>query len=104
MKRRVASRKLIRKCIYCNKGFYKGDVYYINRKVAHFNGELYADEWLICARCKYYQEDKAERYKKFVESETCRHPVTSMIYTTIAGEDYVQEPSHEECDVCGRKV
>lgn len=61
MKRKVASRKLKRTCVYCNKNFVKGDVYYLKRIVIKFYGKLAADEYLSCSRCKYENERKGAR-------------------------------------------
>lgn len=104
MERKVASRKLKRTCICCNKPFVKGDVYYRKRVVLNEKSELVSYEYLVCAKCKYVNERHSERYKKFVESEKCHHPVTTEIWTTIVGEDYVKEPSHTECCICGKCV
>ncbi|MEK5070526.1 hypothetical protein [Sporosarcina sp. FSL K6-1508] len=104
MKRKIASRKLKRTCIYCNKSFARGEVYYLKRLVFKFMGELAADEYISCSRCKYENERKGERHKRFVESGKCHHPITDTVWTTMAGEDYVKEPSHTECCVCGDHV
>jgi hypothetical protein len=103
VKRKIASRKLKRRCLYCDKSFIKGEVYYLRRIVIAEFGEVFADEYLVCPRCKYYNERKGERYKRFVESGKCHHPITDLIWTTIPGE-YVKEPSHTECLVCGNHV
>ena len=62
MKRLVASRKLQRNCLYCNKSFKKGDVYYKHRVVTdetYFASKinLFTSEHLICARCEYKKKN-----------------------------------------------
>ncbi|RUL56484.1 hypothetical protein [Lysinibacillus antri] len=104
MKRKVASRRLNRTCICCNKSFVKGEIYYIERNVLKEFGEIFACEYLVCPRCKYENERKGERRKQFIESGKCHHPITDEIWKTIAGEDYVKEPSHTECCICGEVV
>lgn len=104
MKRIIASRKLKRHCICCNKSFNKGEIYYLKRVVFKESGEIFSYEYLVCPRCKYENERKGERRKSFIESGKCHHPITDTIWTTIAGEDYVKEPSHTECCICGEVV
>ncbi|UAT29954.1 hypothetical protein K7T73_15510 [Bacillus badius] len=104
MNRKIASRKLKNHCICCNKSFVKGDVYYHKRVVFQEFGEIIAYEYIVCARCKYENERQSERQKRFIESGKCHHPITDVIWTTMAGEDYVKEPSHTECCICGEHV
>jgi hypothetical protein len=104
MKRKIASRKLKRECLCCNKSFVKGEVYYLKRVVFKEFGEIISYEYLVCPRCKYENERKGERHRQFVESGKCHHPITDTIWTTIAGEDFVKEPSHTECCICGEVV
>lgn len=106
MKRKVASRRLKRTCICCNKNFIKGNVYYIDRTVYFDNyfDELIAYESLLCAKCKYFKEKQKERFIKFKDSNVCKHPLIDEIWSLIDGEDYVQEPSHTECQVCKKRV
>ena len=104
MKRKIASRKLKRTCIRCNKSFVKSNVYYLKRTVFNFLEEIVVHEYILCPRCKYESERKKDRYENFVESGKCHHPIREMVYTTMAGEDYVQEPSHTECCICGGVV
>ncbi len=52
MKRKIASRKLKRRCELCGKGFRKGEVYYKRRVVAVFDTAIYATEYLLCPRCE----------------------------------------------------
>lgn len=100
MKRKVASRKIKRKCVHCNDSFVKGEVYYTKRVVFTEHGEVFADEYITCPKCKYKYERQAERYAVFIESGACKHPVTDMVWRTMVGEDYAMEPSHMECFVC----
>lgn len=102
MKRKVASRKLKRRCKYCDKPFIKGEVYYLKRAVFSEFGKVFAYEYLVCPKCKYYYERKAERYQRFVESGKCHHPIVDVIWTTVPGE-YFNEPSHYECMICGKR-
>lgn len=104
MKRKIAYRKLKRHCSCCNKSFNKGECYYIKRVVFKEFGEIFSCEYLVCPRCKYKGERKAERHKRFIESGKCHHPITNTIWTTITGEDYAKEPSHTECCICGEVV
>lgn len=104
MKRKIASRKLKRTCLCCNQKFKKGNVYYLRRVVFKVLGEIVAYEYLTCARCKYYSEQQDERKKRFKDSGKCHHPITNVVWTTMLGEDYVKEPSHTECCICGKHV
>lgn len=104
MKRKIASRKLKRTCICCNKSFIKNEVYYKKRVFFKEFGEIFTYEYLVCARCKYENERKGERLKRFIESGKCHHPITDTIWRTMAGEDYAKEPSHTECMICGNHV
>ena len=88
----------------CNKSFAKGEIYYLKRVVFKEFGVIFAYEYLVCPRCKYENKRKGERHKRFVESGKCHHPITDVVWTTIAGEDCVKEPSHTECLVCGEVV
>ena len=104
LKRKVASRKLKRTCIGCNKSFVKGDVHYVERKVFAEFGEIIAVEYVYCAKCKYHDENHVRRFKEFKKSGSCRHPVRDLVWQIIFGEDYAMEPSHEECLICGEVV
>lgn len=104
MKRKIAPRKLKRTCICCNKSFVKGDVYYLKRVVFKEFGEIIAYEYLACAKCKYKGERHSHRFLAFISDGKCKHPITDTVWTTIAGEDYVKEPSHTECCICGEVV
>lgn len=104
MKRKIASRKLKRHCICCNKSFLKGNIYYLKRVVFKEFGLVFAYEYLLCSRCKYENEHHNIRFKKFVESGNCHHPITNEVWRVMDGEDYVKEPSHTECSICGEVV
>lgn len=103
MKRKVAKRKLQRKCNLCNCGFKKGEVYYVNRNVWADDGKVFASEYTMCPKCKYKSERSNERYKRF--GETCEHPQGFVFtqYSYMSGES-ILEPSHDECLLCGRHV
>jgi len=104
MKRKIASRRLKRKCVCCGKTFVKGEVYYIDRKVFVCEDEVFAYEWLVCARCKYYEERGKERRKHFIESGRCHHPFKREVWTPIPGEEWRYEPHHRECTICGKWI
>lgn len=40
--RKIASRRLQRRCKYCNTRFVKGNVYYLHRYVSGYDGKVYA--------------------------------------------------------------
>jgi hypothetical protein len=100
VKRKIASRKLKRTCNECNRSFIKGDVYYIRRKVFDDYGGLgiIAFEFLECPKCRYKKVKHAERFEKF--KPNCHHPIFHEVWSYIPGE-YVMQPDHDECDVCG---
>lgn len=102
MKRKIASRKLKRKCGCCNKGFKKGEVYYLHRKVVAIFGEVDAWEYLECPKCKYKNEEREKRFKEF--RKTCKHPISDTVWSLIPGEDFAMEPDYEECLICGQVV
>lgn len=104
MKKLIASRKLKRKCIYCNCNFVKNDIYYKKRNVYLDFGEIYATEFIMCSKCKYKTENQSERKRIFIESGKCTHSLVGEVWRLIPGEDFVQEPSHEECFLCGKQV
>jgi hypothetical protein len=104
MKRLVASRKLKRTCIYCNRSFIRGDVYYKVREVYDIDEcGIVACEYLICPRCHYHDNEQRRRYKAF--KEKCSHPENfrRTKYRYIPGE-CVQEPDYDYCDLCGKIV
>jgi hypothetical protein len=102
LKKHIASRKLKRTCIYCNKGFKKGDVYYRERKVS-VDYKVMSYEFLICPKCKYKQERQYERFKAFTEK--CTHPnkFKETAWHYITGE-CVKEPDYEFCTLCGKTL
>ena len=65
MKKLVAMRMLKRYCVYCCKGFRKGEVYYKDRIVyATFQGVI-AYEHIICPKCIYKAIQQNKRFQKF---------------------------------------
>lgn len=101
MKRKIASRKLKRTCSQCNCGFEKGDVYYVDRRVLPTYDEIISLEYTYCAKCKYRNNAHKSRFKRFIESESCKHPVREEVWSTIPGESHLLQPDHMECTVCG---
>lgn len=95
--RKVASRRLKRKCIECDKGFIKGNVYYLHRHVFSEDGKVYAYEHLICARCTYKQKQHEQRFKDF--KKKCEHPAR-FVYTEYS----YWEPLYDKCILCSQKV
>lgn len=104
MKRKIASRKLKRTCICCDKSFIKGEVYYLKREVLEEIEGLIAYEYIICSKCKYKNERQKERYKKFIESGKCKHLIIDEVWIRMVGEDFIKEPSHTECSICGEVI
>lgn len=108
MKRFVAQRKSTKRCIYCDKPIEKGQIYYRERKFYKewYDGkdEITTINYYRCVRCNYEQKRKRERYERFVESGTCKHPKVETVWGLIAGEDYAQEPKYDECQICRKKV
>lgn len=101
MKRLVASRKLKRTCIYCNRHFNKGEVYYKKRTVFAGEGfDIVAHECLVCPKCKYKAEKHAKRFEDF--KTHCIHPnwAIETQYHYMAGE-CVMEPDYDYCSLCG---
>ncbi|QIB26080.1 hypothetical protein [Caloranaerobacter azorensis] len=100
MKRLTAKRKLKRKCIDCNTNFKKGDIYYKAREVFEEDGCVYANEYVICPKCKWKEEKHRERFEKFQKS--CEHPEWAIDtrYDYIPGE-CVKEPRYDYCRLCG---
>lgn len=105
MKRLVAKYKSTKRCICCNKPISRGEVYYRERKVFEdiFDDKFHAVEYYCCARCNYETKHKKERLEKYLASGTCKHPRVDTMYGLIAGEDYVQEPKYDYCEIC-RKI
>lgn len=107
MKRKVASRRLKLTCNECDCTIMKGDVYYRERVVVvdyeDVENRVYGYTFNHCARCVYKKKRHEERFKKFVDSGTCTHPITDMNYRVMFGEYYAQEPDYEECRICKKK-
>lgn len=99
MKRLTAFRKLKRPCICCNRTFKKGEIYYLKRTVFEEDREVFANECLICPKCKYKQEQQVIRFKIF--KPKCQHKIRYDVWSYIPGEA-VMEPNHTECLVCGK--
>ena len=99
--RKVASRRLKRRCEYCNTSFFKGDVYYLHRYFSRYDGEIIAYEYLECAKCKYKRDDWKRRHEKF--KEKCNHPKEFIeeIWGYIPGEA-VKQPEYSLCTLCGK--
>ncbi|EIJ79143.1 hypothetical protein PB1_16339 [Bacillus methanolicus PB1] len=103
MKRRVASRRLKRKCQTCGREFKKGDVYYKHREVIFdFDfAEIIAFEFIQCPKCKYKHDSHNDRFERF--KSRCHHPITHEVWSYIPGEA-VMQPDHDECLICGKWV
>lgn len=99
MKRKVASRKLKRKCFSCGCNFKKGDVYYKYRDVYSGAIGVLAYEWLMCPKCKYKMDSHLSRLEQF--KKNCHHPIVNTVWTPISGEEWRYEPDHDECLICG---
>lgn len=105
MKRKMASRKLKRRCECCGRGFKKGDVYYHKREVFHFydgNDEnIFGVNKTKCPKCHYGQQESKRRYEQF--QQTCQHEKREFIHEVwdyIPGEA-VMEPQYDVCHLCG---
>jgi len=101
--RKVASRRLKRRCKYCNIGFIKGNVYYLYREVSGYDGKVYAYEHLECAKCNFKRKDWKRRYEKF--RGKCVHPNEFVVehWGYIPGEA-VKQPEYDVCTLCGTKL
>lgn len=101
--RKVASRRLKRTCLECNKGFVKGEVYYLNRWVAGGELGVISHEHLICSKCDYKEKRYKQRFKAF--QNECVHPLEFIDtqYRYIPGEA-VMEPDYDECRLCNQVV
>lgn len=101
--RLIASRRLKRTCIYCNGRIEKGRIYYRQRTVIDEDGEIFASEYVFCARCNFKGQDRKIRYARF--QETCVHPdkFIETVWSYIPGEA-IKEPHHSVCILCGAWV
>lgn len=101
-KKHVAQRKLKNRCIYCEKHFVKGDVYYKERHV-NVDGyrKIYSYNLYECPKCKYEREQHEKRYKAF--QKICVHPeeFINLVWGYIPGE-CVKEPKYNQCRLCGK--
>ena len=100
LKRLIASRKLNRKCVYCNKNFRKGNVYYKLREV-YTDYKVKAFESIVCPKCNYKNENHKKRFELF--KEKCIHPLdfVETEWSYITGE-CVKEPNYDYCRLCGK--
>lgn len=100
MKRLIAKRRLKYGCDQCRKPILKGRVYYRKRTVCKEDWGIWSYSVTYCPRCKYKNEQREIRFKKF--KEKCNHPeeFVNEVWTYIPGEA-VKEPSHCECMLCG---
>lgn len=108
MKRKIASRKLKRRCECCGRRFAKGDVFYHERKVYHvYDGmeeHIVGVDTTQCPKCRYIQQDRANRYEQF--QQTCQHEKREFIHEVwdyIPGEA-VMEPQYDVCTLCGNHL
>jgi len=98
--KKVASRRLKKRCIHCGCGFRKGNVYYLHREVFECDGKVYSNEHLECAKCNYKRKDWERRYEKF--KEECNHPdgFVILVWGYMTGEA-VMQPDYDLCTLCG---
>lgn len=103
MKRLIAKRRLRRNCELCGKIILKGEVYYKKRTVFREDDKVYGYTTYICTRCKYRNEQREIRFKKF--QAECTHPreFIDTVYRYVPGE-CVQEPDYEYCRLCGSLI
>ncbi len=102
MKRLTAKRRLRRTCDTCSRTINKGEVYYKERNVFACGGVIAFNRY-ICPRCAWKEQRHKERFERF--KERCEHPERFWVtrYSYIPGE-YVMEPSHSECWLCGQRI
>lgn len=108
MKILIAKRKLKNGCDQCRIPILKGHVYYRKRTVFHDYDTIdrcgiFAVTTIYCPKCKYRNENRDLRFKKF--KKQCLHPLEFIeeIWTYIPGEA-VKEPSHGICRLCGNII
>lgn len=101
MKKLIARRRLKHGCDQCKEPILKDQVYYRKRTVFTDEGKVYAYTTTYCPKCRYENEQREIRFKKF--KEKCTHPekFINEIWAYIPGEA-VKEPSHCECMLCGK--
>ncbi len=101
MKRLIAKRRLRRKCEFCNRTIYKGEVYYKHRTVFTEENKVYGYTSYICPKCKYKREQWHLRFLIF-KHDKCTHPkeFIDTVYRYIPGE-CVKEPDYDYCRLCG---
>ena len=93
MKRKIAVRKLKRTCINCDRGFKKGDVYYLYRHVYDCGG-ITATEFLACPKCKWKHDQREKRLEGL--QERCTHPIVLTAYS-------FDSPDYDYCAICNKK-
>jgi hypothetical protein len=103
MKKKVASRRLKRTCDQCKCKFKKGDVYYVDRRV-FFDEEIVSFEYTYCAKCNYRNKSHLTRFQRFIDSESCKHPITDEVWSPIPGDTHLLQPDHLECEICGKWI
>lgn len=101
MKRHIAPRRLNYGCDCCGRAIVKGDIYYTKRTVWKYEGEITGWTNRKCAQCKYYADQSKLRFERF--KPNCHHPLVHEVWSGIPGE-YVMQPDHEECLICGEWV
>lgn len=101
MKRKIAKKKLQRKCITCGTSFKKDNVYYVERIVYTEYGGVSAYEYIQCPKCVYKDKEHKRRFDKF--KPNCKHKLTYEVWSYILGE-CVKQPDHKECLICGEWI
>lgn len=107
MKRKVASRRLLKDCDICGIGFKKGNVYYTKRYVV-VDYDYRSDKDYVCgyevrkcARCFYEENEREARFEEF--KKVCEHKSVEEVWSFIPGEA-VMEPDYDRCRYCGKIV
>lgn len=103
MKRLIAKRRLKTGCVQCKKIISKGQVYFKKRTVFTDDGKVFGFETTYCPKCKYRNEQREMRFKKF--KAKCNHPKDSIneVWTYIPGEA-IKQPDYCECMLCGTRL